>query len=184
MNTNLEIEFKTLLEKHEYEQLLVFFNQSKLINQTNHYYQSINTLNKKVAARIRQIDQTFELTFKISQDKGTLEINFDVPSNSVEHFDRPDVKEFLLKNGFSSPWEYIGELHTTRHLVKEEFGELCIDHNEYLGTEDYELEYEAKQDYATLAYHRFVEILNQFSIQNIKAKAKFHRFILTKSNQG
>ncbi len=183
MNTNLEIEYKTLLDRQEYDRLLSYFNQSTLINQTNYYYQSTNALNKKSAARIRQIDNTYELTFKISQVKGKLEVNFEVPSNSVEHFSRSDVQKFLVEHNFSTQWNYIGELHTTRHVIQEIYGELCIDHNEYLGIEDFELEYEVKNDYTSLAFSRFLAILNQFSIKNIKAKAKFHRFILTKSNQ-
>jgi len=180
MNTNLEIEYKTLITKQEFDQLLVFFNQYKLINQTNYYYQSTNSLNKKVAARIRQIDQTFELTFKIKQDKGKLEVNFNVPSNSIEHFYRSDVQAFLKSHGYNRQWVFIGELHTTRHLIVEEYGELCIDHNVYMDVEDYELEYEVRNDYDELAYSRFIQILDQFSIKNIKAKAKFHRFILNK----
>jgi len=180
MNTNLEIEYKTLLTKQEFEQVLSYFNQYKLINQTNFYYQSTNSLNKKIAARIRQIDTSFELTFKIKQDKGKLEVNFNVPSNSIEHFYRKDVQDFLKSHGYTKQWVFIGELHTTRHSIMEEYGELCIDHNVYLDTEDYELEFEVKNEYEKLAYARFIEILNQFSIQNIKAKAKLHRFILTK----
>jgi len=180
MNTNLEIEYKTLLTKQEFERILAYFNEYKLINQTNYYYQSTNSLNKKVAARIRQINTSFELTFKIKQDKGKLEVNFNVPSNSIEHFYRNDVQEFLKSHGYNRQWVFIGELHTTRHLIDEEYGELCIDHNVYLQTEDYELEFEVKNEYENLAYARFIQILNQFSIKNIKAKAKFHRFILNK----
>lgn len=180
MKTNLEIEFKTLLDKQEYTRILTHFKHATCIHQTNYYYQSSTLQNKKIAARIRQIDQVFELTFKIKQEKGKLEVNFEVPSNSVEHFNRPDVQQFLSDHNFSSYWDYIGELHTTRYVVQEEYGELCIDHNIYLNREDYELEYEVKNDYMNLAYHRFTEILNQFSIKNIKAKAKFHRFILNK----
>lgn len=183
MKTNLEIEFKTLINKQEYSRILAHFNHAKCINQTNYYYQSTTISNKKVAARIRQIDQSFELTFKIKQEKGKLEVNFEVPSNSIEHFERPDVKQFLLDHNFSYIWYYIGELHTKRYSVQEEFGELCIDHNVYLNQEDYELEYEVKNEYMNLAYRRFSEILNQFSIKNIKAKAKFHRFVLSKLNQ-
>lgn len=183
MKTNLEIEFKTLLNKQEYVRILAHFSHATCINQTNFYYQSTTLLNKKIAARIRQIDQSYELTFKIKQAKGKLEVNFEVPSNSVEHFNRPDVQQFLMDHNFSSHWNYIGELHTTRYVVQEEFGELCIDHNIYLHHEDFELEYEVKNEYMNLAYQRFTDILNQFSIKNIKAKAKFHRFILSKLNQ-
>ena len=75
MKTNLEIEYKTLLTKEEYDRVLAYFRNAKIVKQTNYYYQSKNRLNKKIAARIRQIDQNFELTFKIKQKKGKLEKN-------------------------------------------------------------------------------------------------------------
>lgn len=180
MNTNLEIEYKTLLNKEEYNQILNFFEDAQMIEQTNYYYQSKNSLNKKIAARIRQIGSRFELTFKIKQEKGKLEVNFDVPNNSVEHFKRNDVQQFLNEHQFNSEWKYIGELHTTRYTIQDKYGELCIDHNRYLDQEDYELEYEVNNEFEEFAYKRYLEILNQFSIKNIKAKAKFHRFIITK----
>jgi len=183
MKTNLEIEYKALLTEQEYKKVLSHFNPTIRINQTNHYYQSYNVFNKKIAARIREINDTFELTFKIRQTKGKLEVNFDVPSDSVEHFSLPEVQTFLKEHHFYQAWSYIGDLHTLRYVVQDAYGELCIDHNTYLDQEDYELEYEVNTDYNPLAFSRFVEILNLFSIKNEKAKAKFHRFILAKSNQ-
>lgn len=183
MKTNLEIEYKTLLDKDEYDRILAFYKDAEVIRQTNFYYQSKNHLNKKIAARIRQIESTFELTFKIRQEKGKLEVNFEVPSNSVEHFKRDDVLSFLKENGYNFEWNYIGELHTIRHIIQDKYGELCIDHNQYLDQEDFELEYEVNNDYEELSFKRYLEILQQFSIKNIKAKAKFHRFIITKFGQ-
>jgi uncharacterized protein YjbK len=183
MKTNLEIEYKTLLTKEEYERVLSYFNEAQIIQQTNYYYQSTNSNHKKIASRIRQIGSNFELTFKIKQEKGKLEVNFEVPSNSVQHFNREDVQRFLNENQFNSNWNYIGELHTTRHIIQDVYGELCIDYNQYLGQEDYELEYEVNNAYTELAFKRYLEILNQFSIKNIKAKAKFHRFVLIKFGQ-
>ncbi len=180
MNTNLEIEYKTLLDKEEYDRILAYFKDAIKIEQTNYYYQSKTDSNKKVAARIRQIEDKFELTFKIKQDKGKLEVNFDVPNNSIEHFQRVEIQAFLKQHNYNSEWHYIGELHTTRHVVQDVYGEICIDHNQYLNIEDYEFEYEVNNAYENLAFTRYLEILNQFSIKNIKAKAKFHRFVITK----
>lgn len=180
MKTNLEIEYKTLLSKEEYDRILAYYNDAEVIEQTNHYYQSENSSNKKIAARIRQIGNTFELTFKIKQEKGKLEVNFEVPSNSPEHFLREDVQTFLKEHHYTHEWRYIGELHTKRHVIKDKYGEICIDHNTYLSNEDYEFEYEVNNIYESLAFPRYLEILKQFSVQNIKAKAKFHRFVLSK----
>jgi uncharacterized protein YjbK len=183
MKTNLEIEYKALLTEQEYKVVLSHFNPSTRIDQTNYYYQSYSVFNTKISARIRQINDNFELTFKIRQTKGKLEVNFDVPSNSAEHFNLPEVQQFLKAHHFYRTWNYIGELHTLRYVVQDTYGELCIDHNTYLDQEDYELEYEVNTAYNPLAYPRFIDILNQFSIKNEKAKAKFHRFILAKLNQ-
>lgn len=176
MNTNLEIEYKTMLTQSQFEQLSLDYNTIPNIKQVNYYYQYTD-LSKMIAARIRQIDDEFELTFKIKQAKGRLEVNFSVPSNDANVFNREDVKSFLLKNDYPQSFTYLGELTTYRRLIKEAHGDLCIDENHYLGTIDYELEYEVTQDEdkATL---RYLELIERYHLNNEKAKTKYHRFLL------
>lgn len=176
MNTNLEIEYKTLLTYDQFKQLSLSFNNVPVITQINHYYQYSDEL-MPIAARIRQIDQHFELTFKIKQAKGRLEVNFDVLSNDILMFSREDVQTFLIENGYSQSFTYLGALTTYRRLIKEADGELCIDENHYLGIVDYELEYEVTNN-EERAYSRFNDLVTNYRLSTEKAKTKYHRFLL------
>ena len=176
MNTNLEIEFKTLLTQDQFKQLSMSFSNVPKITQINHYYQYSDD-SMPIAARIRQIDQQFELTFKIKQVKGRLEINFDVSGNDLEMFSREDVQSFLLDNGYTQSFRYLGALTTHRRLIVEDDGELCIDENHYLGEVDYELEYEVTQ-HEERAFARFNDLVTGYQLSNEKAKTKYHRFLL------
>ena len=109
MNTNLEIEYKTLLTQDQFNHLSLDYNEEPVIKQVNFYYQYAD-VNKAIAARIRQINQTFELTFKIKQAKGRLEVNFEVYGNDANVFDREDVRSFLNENDYTQVFSYLGEL--------------------------------------------------------------------------
>lgn len=176
MNTNLEIEYKTMLTPDQFKRLSLDYDDVPNIKQVNYYYQYAD-VTKPIAARIRQIDQKFELTFKIKQAKGRLEVNFVVQGNDSNVFNREDVKSFLITNDYSFDFSYLGELTSYRRLIKETNGDLCIDENHYLGLVDYELEYEVTQDEA-LAYARYRELVEKYQLSNEKAKTKYHRFLL------
>ena len=176
MNTNLEIEYKTILTEDQFNHLSLDYKEVPVIKQVNFYYQYAD-VNKAIAARIRQINQTFELTFKIKQAKGRLEVNFEVYGNDANVFDREDVRSFLNENDYTQAFSYLGELTSYRRLIKEKHGDLCIDENHYLGVVDYELEYEVTQD-EEIAYARYLELVEKYHLSNEKAKTKYHRFLL------
>ena len=119
----------------------------------------------------------FRSTFKIKQAKGRLEVNFDVSSNDLKMFSRADVQSFLLDNGYTQAFTYLGTLTTLRRLIVETDGELCIDENHYLGKVDYELEYEVTQN-EERAFARFNDLVTTYQLSNEKAKTKYHRFLL------
>jgi len=182
MNTNLEIEYKTLLTESQFNRISSDYKEVPAIKQVNFYYQYAD-VSKPIAARIRQINETFELTFKIKQSKGRLEVNFEVYGNDSSIFDHNDVKSFLIENGYTQVFNYLGELTSYRRLIKEEYGDMCIDENHYLGKVDYELEYEVIHD-EELAYARYLELVEKYNLSNEKAKTKYHRFLLCLNHPG
>lgn len=182
MNTNLEIEYKTLLTEDQFNHISLDYKAVPAIKQINFYYQYAD-VSKPIAARIRQINETFELTFKIKQTKGRLEVNFEVYGNDSSVFDRNDVRSFLIENDYIQAFNYLGELTSYRRLIKEEHGDLCIDENHYLDKVDYELEYEVTHD-EELAYVRYLEFVEKYHLSNEKAKTKYHRFLLCLNHPG
>ena len=75
---------------------------------------------------------------------------------------------------------YVDFVRNVLHSKFVDIQDKLIDYNQYLDIEDYELEYEVNNEFEQLAFARYLDLLKQFSIQNNKAKAKFHRFVITK----
>src|SRR4051794_7223742 len=79
MSQNIEIEFKNMLTKKEYDLLLGTFNinEKQIFIQENHYFDTPNfALRDKVTAlRIRQKQDYFEMTLKQPAGVGLLETN-------------------------------------------------------------------------------------------------------------
>ena len=74
---HLEIEFKTLLTKEEYDSLKDFFKEQPPIRQTNHYIDTPDQAirDHQMALRIRTLADRAELTLKVPQEAGHFEYN-------------------------------------------------------------------------------------------------------------
>ena len=74
---HLEIEFKTLLTKDEYNRLAMLFSHVTPVTQTNYYIDTPQSdmRNKKLSLRIRTLPTHGELTLKIPEKVGNMEYN-------------------------------------------------------------------------------------------------------------
>jgi uncharacterized protein YjbK len=114
MNQNLEIEFKNLLIKSEYDRIYKSEfserNQQK-ITQTNHYFdtkdQDLKALNS--ALRIRKTNSFNELTLKSPSEGFLLETN--VPLSDNKYSEILEAKQLKLSS-------YISDLNLT-NIIKE-----------------------------------------------------------------
>ena len=74
---NIEIEYKVMVNKEDYEKLISLFSLKHPINQTNHYFDTINLDLKKnhVSLRIREYHDKniFIATLKEDLSEGKLE---------------------------------------------------------------------------------------------------------------
>ena len=79
LSQNLEIEFKNMLTKEEYESVIKTFHihESSIYTQENHYFDTadFDLKEKSSALRIRQKDGKFEMTLKQPCKEGLLETN-------------------------------------------------------------------------------------------------------------
>ena len=79
MSTNLEIEFKNMLNEDEYKKLLAEFSidEEKIWTQKNVYFDTPTSQLKNLGAalRIRVKNNTYELTLKTKAEVGLLETN-------------------------------------------------------------------------------------------------------------
>jgi len=180
MQKSVEVEFKTLLSKEEYERLMEQFKGNRMDLQTNHYFDTSRFSLKALDASLRVRErESLELTLK--RKKGYIIQEFNLPINK-EIFEEIKTTGVLpegeLKNEVSN---LVGEqrinnflsLSTLRMFFSYNNGVLFIDKSQYLGITDYELEYEAKSYHA--GKKEFVQIISELGIQYRKSEKKVKR---------
>lgn len=186
MTKELEIEFKNLLTEEEYENLLVRFGYSTedAHTQINHYFDTADfqLRDKRSALRIRQKGNTYECTLKTPAENGYYEITDALNPQQVEDifkkrsFAAPEVTEALQELGLQADLlEFLGSLTTHRIEFPYQSGLLVLDHSEYLGTEDFEIEYEVA-DFEE-GKRRFQRFLKDFEVPFRMADKKIARFM-------
>jgi uncharacterized protein YjbK len=189
MTEQIEIEFKNILTKSEYEMLLMEFNISgdQIFTQVNYYFDTpyFDLKNSSAALRIRKTVKGYELTLKQPQKVGILETTQALTEAeftcAIESNILPIgiVHSKITKLGITySHIEYFGSLTTKRVEIPYKNGLLVLDHSYYLDKEDYEVEYEA-ENYED-GYKCFLELLETKNIPNRKTDNKIHRFYLQK----
>jgi uncharacterized protein YjbK len=192
MAQTIEIEFKNLLTKREYEMLLEKFNltKSQVITQENHYFDTVefSLKEKRSALRIREKKNHFEMTLKQPANIGLLEttqiLSKDEATKAIQFGMLPSgiIQDLIveLKIPFER-LEYFGSLLTKRIEFSYKNGLLVLDHSSYLNKDDYELEYEV-ENYQT-GQQIFRDLLKQFGIPERKTENKIQRFYHQKYSQ-
>lgn len=183
MNTNLEIEYKMLISEKQFEKLLQAYPTAKLIRQTNTYFRSANHDEVKCSIRIRQIGSTYLFTLKIPQKEGLLEKETEVSGNHEEDLHKPEILNCFSEYGIKGPFICEGQLTTERYLIKDEYGELCIDKNTYFTQTDYELEYEISTD-PQMGLKHFSDLLLRHGIEYVPNSISKHARCIAAAKAG
>lgn len=175
MNENLEIEYKVLLTKEQFDTLVSQYDDVHFIRQVNTYYDTKNLDIRKNygSMRIREKEGKFIFTLKKHTTDGLLEFEKLVPSNDVSAFDDLEIKELFRDMKIDQPIVKLTSLTTDRAVIFNGYAEICLDHNFYNGKEDYEIEYEYKKDHD--GKKMFQEILDTINVQydhNCVSKSK------------
>jgi uncharacterized protein YjbK len=180
MQKQLEIEFKSLLTKEEYDRLIDKFTGNKISTQTNHYFDTARFSLKaaEVALRVREKD-TFEITLKRKKRYAMVEHNIMISGEEFKKFkDEGIIPSEEIRNEI---YDIIGQqklinfLSLTTHRMSFPYkkGTLAIDKSEFLGVTDYEIEYEAK-NYAA-GKKEFIEIITELEFVYKKSEQKIKR---------
>lgn len=147
----LEIEYKTLLEKAEYLKLLAVFSDTQPILQTNFYIDTPywDLKEHRFSLRIRLLSDKGELTLKCPQDVGNMEYNqllsLDETHQLINDFQLPEghIRDLISETNIPiSELKIWGHLTTKRYEKEVSFGLMALDENDYNGQKDYELEVE------------------------------------------
>ncbi|MFC7394116.1 CYTH domain-containing protein [Scopulibacillus cellulosilyticus] len=190
MNQEIEIEFKNILTKTEFEQLRDHFQLDNVfLRQVNHYFdtQKFDLKSKGAALRIREKNKKQVLTLKQPHQEGLLEthqyLSHSEANNMIETGQLPkgDIQNILTHSGIKeTKLQYLGSLTTDRAQISFKNGELVLDHSYYFDKDDYELEYEATD--AKSGKEIFNQLLSQFHIPSRETKNKIRRFFETKKS--
>lgn len=175
MNTNLEVEYKVLLTKEQFEILINQQKQLNFVRQTNTYYDTVDfqIRKQKGSMRIREKNGTFIFTLKLHVDGGLMEYEKIVSQNDCSVFQDEEIKALLSQFSLSDTICEITSLTTDRAVVNTGFAEVCYDHNFYNGIEDYEIEYEYTAEHDGLT--EFQKLLEPIHVQyhkNCTSKSK------------
>lgn len=176
MKKHDEIEFKTMLTKEEYEELLKIYAPPSY-TQKNIYLDTRSEYfrQRKIGCRIRIKENHFEFTLKEPKSE-------DITEESNWPLAQADVVEFQRSGVFTPEWLdlpeeliSIGEIETLRSELPFQSGQLMIDQSTYFSVVDYELEFEAP-DY-TQGKTDFEEFLALHKLPYRPAKKKLVRMM-------
>ena len=188
MAKELEIEYKNLLTKLEYQNLLETTNLTKenIHEQTNIYFDTKNGIlkEKRQGLRIRLLPQKIEFTLKVPQKNSYtyLEITdilnaFDLDKSLEEQIDlsKSEVLNYLAnENILVTDLKEIGSLTTKRAEKKLDQNTLLVlDESYYYGVTDYELEMEVLD--SAIGQKTFENFLAENNIPVRPAKKKIAR---------
>ncbi|MGI6607742.1 MAG: CYTH domain-containing protein [Erysipelotrichaceae bacterium] len=172
MKQQLEIEFKTLVTKEQFDKLISLYWPLLFYKQHNYYYRPLSC-DYSFRIRIKENKKIFTLKEKIDNNILEHEKTFSGP-----FYEDNEIKNTLDRLNIYPPFNLEGELITYRAVVESELAQLCFDINHYNNLIDYEIEYEIKKDHDGL--RRFKEILSEADIRYIPSYAsKYYRCIST-----
>ncbi|MFC2949913.1 CYTH domain-containing protein [Virgibacillus sediminis] len=184
MAQEIEIEYKNLLTKDEFQRLLARlpFPESGS-TQTNHYFETADFDLKEhgSALRIREKGGKYRLTLKEPHADGLLETHDDLTKEEADGWlegniiAKPHVAGQLKEKGIRhEDLKYCGSLATNRREIEYEGVLLVLDHSTYNRREDYELELEAPSK--ELGTARFEQLLKEHQIKRRNTPNKIQRF--------
>lgn len=188
MTQEIEIEFKNLLTKQQYEQLLQAFhiNTNTIHRQINHYFdtptQTLKNLQSEIL-RIRQISHYYECTLKEKNaEHAHLETTDELTAEQAQKmlngkgfYAQEVAKRLALHNVPLEQLDVFGSLTTDRVEIPYKEGLLVFDHSYYLQCDDYEVEYETNDAIKGKAI--FEEFLQLYGIQKQATAKKIARFM-------
>lgn len=168
MNTNIEKEFKLLVDEEVFYKLCSFYPQLQFKKQVNTYYDTIDhqIQKRKGAMRIREVNDEYIFTLKLWKDEDLLEFECEVDDNTLASLQKDEVQELLTAYDIQGELYELTTLITHRGMIITDDAELCFDINEYNNHKDYEIEYEYKRDHD--GYEVFNKILKQVSLSYTK----------------
>ncbi|MFC5772980.1 CYTH domain-containing protein [Ectobacillus antri] len=185
MREEIEIEFKNMVTKEEFQTLCDAFHIKTFTTQINHYFETpdFSLRNAGSALRIREKNSTYMLTLKQPAKIGLLETHQSLTKAEAKQIIQTGVIPdgtiaIQLENlGIPRTLTYYGCLSTERAEMHYQDGLLVFDHSFYFEHDDYELEYEVTDEEKK---EDFLSLLRSYNIPIRSTQNKVQRFFLAK----
>ncbi|MEC1068356.1 CYTH domain-containing protein [Priestia megaterium] len=185
MKQEIEIEFKNIVTKEEFDRLRSHFQltEDQFVSQENHYFDTPTFSLKDCGAalRIRSKKDKSVLTLKQPHQEGLLETHEALTNEQAKELRDgspkiPSTIQQLITDlqVDSHALTYFGTLRTSRAEIPYKNGLLVLDHSFYLGAEDYEVEYEVTDANEGAKY--FEQLLTELDIKKKPTENKIRRF--------
>ncbi|QCR34412.1 CYTH domain-containing protein [Lysinibacillus sp. SGAir0095] len=187
MAQELEIEFKNVLTKQQYENLLKKYHvtEEMIVRQRNHYFDTKDFHLKKLFSglRIRETKKRIVCTLKERTSANIhLETTDELSKEQAElmlsgkGFFAESVQAKLLQLEIPiAELRVFGTLTTDRVELSYKGGTIVFDHSFYLNCDDYEVEYETDEE--SLGKEIFEDFLKENAIPKQVADKKIARFM-------
>ncbi len=168
MNEHIEIEYKILISKNVFQQILNDYTIQEDYIQTNYYFTHPLLQQKRYMLRIREKKDQFEMTLKRPHAQHNIETNISLT--------KQDMEEILQHQPFSNQiTDILKEENIPITQLQQEFsltthrydihlleGILSLDENTYLDSCDYELEFEVYDE--KKGYEAFLKIIDRYGL--------------------
>lgn len=185
MNQELEIEFKNMVTKAEFDTLCDTFSITDFTEQTNYYFETstFSLRDKGAALRIRFKNQAYTLTLKQPAQTGLLETHQPLTAQEAQQMIAQGgiitgpVATMLNTLQVPHTLSCLGSLTTQRAEKTYKGGILVFDHSFYFDQDDYELEYEVRSENDK---QHFLDLLTEYNIPMRPTQNKVQRFFLAK----
>lgn len=185
----IEIEFKNLLTKDEFDRLLRHYPFPKKPDiQINYYFDTESQwlAQHHYALRIREKNHKYTLTLKQPHGHHILETHDELSESEAlswmnGHIIPKQNTTRQLNDIQISPTDltYLGQLKTERYSYALDDKTIVLDYSMYNGQFDYELEVEATNE--DLAISFFNQLLDRHQIKKRHTPNKIERFFTTRS---
>ncbi|MEG0383499.1 CYTH domain-containing protein [Solibacillus cecembensis] len=193
MSQQIEIEFKNLLTKEQYDRLFLAFSveATQIERQINHYFDTPAQHLKNVLSglRIRMVGPHIECTLKEKTAEHqhletTEQLNTQQAEQMLAGQSLPPLTIRERLQDLQVPLDDLqrfGTLTTDRVELPYEGGLLVFDHSFYLHCEDYEVEYETNDE--TFGKNIFSQFLLKYDITPKPTPKKIARFMTALQQQ-
>lgn len=193
VSENLEIEFKTLLSKEEFLRTADFFQleENHFFTQTNYYFDTADfqLKEKHIGLRVRTLSKNAEITLKVPEKVGLLEINDSLSTAQAQAIidsgilpNSGAVYNKLITLGIAKDdLRLIGSLTTKRAEKKLPQGLLALDESWYNEQHDFELELEVSD--AIIGKKEFFALLDTLNIKEKPSPNKIQRMMQSSSKK-